>query len=190
MTDETRQLQCRCGAMVWRIAPRARGSRVVCYCADCQTAARHLGAEDRLDDAGGTEIFQTLPADVEITRGARQLALMRLGPKGLFRWHAGCCGTPVANTLATPGFSFAGMVLPAGRTDFGPVTARVQTQTARRPVRGYGFAATGFQVVGRALRARLTKAWRRTPFFDATGAPVAVPRVLSLAEREAARPDA
>ena len=183
-----RTLTCRCGQMQWQVAPTAPGTHVVCYCADCQTAAQALGAADMLDEAGGTAIFQTLPADVTITQGAGHLALMQLGPKGLYRWHAGCCGTPIANTLSGPKFSFCGMVLPPDATGFGNPTAHVQTEAARTPVNGHGFAATGLAIARRALAARLSGRWRHTPFFDSAGQPVAPPRILSLEDRTAARP--
>lgn len=142
-----------------------------------------------LNPAGGTLIFQTLPANLQIVQGAEHLALMRLGPKGLFRWHAGCCGTPIANTLASPKFSFSALVLPPETEGLGPVTAQVQTKSARQPVREHGFAKTGFAILRRAIRARLTGQTRKTPFFKDDGAPMVTPRVLSLEERRAATPN-
>jgi hypothetical protein len=169
------------------VSPEAPGTHLACYCVDCQGAARHLGAEGLLDDKGGTEIFQTLPAHVTIEAGAQHLALMRLSPKGVLRWHAGCCGTPITNTLPSPGLSFCGMVLPAGTDRFRPITARVNAKSARAPVREHGLAAAGYAVLRRAIRARLTGLHRRTRLFDASGNPVVPPRVLSLAERTAGR---
>ena len=181
-------LSCRCGAVHWQIAPEAPGAHVVCYCSDCQTAARHLRAEAMLDADGGTSIFQTLPAYVSITHGSENLALLRLSPKGLFRWHTTCCDTPVANTLARPGFAFCGMVLPSDSDGYGPVVARVQTAAARSPVREFGMAKAGLSLVWRALVARLNGTWRKSPFFTSEGQPAAKPHVLTLAERNAARP--
>lgn len=178
---------CSCGTMAWSVTDPAKGTLLECYCADCQTAAHALKAENMLNDAGGTLIFQTLPANLQMDRGAEHLALMRLGPKGLFRWHAGCCGTPIANTLASPRFSFGGLVLAPGTQGFGPVTAQVQTKSARQPVREHGFAKTGFALLSRAIRAGLTGQARKTPFFKADGAPIATPRVTPLEERENAQ---
>ena len=108
--------------MGWSVETGAGGTHVICYCADCQTFARHLGqSETALDADGGTEIFQTLPDAVRITRGADSLALLRLGPKGLMRWYAGCCNTPIANTLANPRtLPFIGMILPPGSRALAP----------------------------------------------------------------------
>lgn len=183
------ELACRCGTVAWRVAAGARGTCVQCFCADCQTYARHLGqAAAVLDPAGGTTLFQTLPDRVAITRGAARLAVLRLGPRGILRWHTGCCATPVANTLPKPAVPFAGLVLPPRTTAFGPVAARTFTAHARRPVTETGVARAGWGVVARAISGRLAGAHRRSPFFDAAGAPVAEPRVLSRAERDAARP--
>lgn len=183
-----RNLACRCGAMHWTIAADGPGTHVECYCADCQTFARHLKAVDWLDAAGGTEIFQTLPSAVRFTEGEDNLRLLRLSPKGLMRWYAGCCGTPIANTLATPGMPFVGMILKPGTPGFGPVVTHANVGAALKPVRQSGIARAVFGVLARALRAKLTASGRATPFFGAGRAPVVAPEILTLAEREAARP--
>ncbi|EIE51981.1 hypothetical protein AL035_11335 [Salipiger aestuarii] len=182
MSDH-RALACRCGTLRWRVADRAPGALVICHCADCQAAAHALGAEDALDDAGGTALFQTLPDQIEITAGADRLALLRLSPKGLLRWHAGCCGTPVANTLPKPLMPFVGIVVPHGRKDFGKTRARVFTESARRPVKQHGFGAAGAGIMLRALTA-LAQGRRDTPFFGPDGAPVRGARILSATERK------
>lgn len=185
---EDRTLSCRCGAMAWTIAAGAPGSHVECYCADCQTYARHLGAEDWLDAAGGTEVFQTLPHHLAFTRGAGHLRVLRLGPKGLMRWHSGCCGTPIANTLASPAFPFAGAVLRPGQPGFGPVVAQANTRAARHPVRPRGIVRAVAGILVRAAYGKLFARGRPNPFFTAAGAPAVAPRVLTPEERDAARP--
>jgi Family of unknown function (DUF6151) len=174
--------------MRWTIAADAPGTHVECYCADCQTFARHLKAMDWLDAAGGTELFQTLPYAVSFTAGQENLRLLRLSPKGLMRWYAGCCGTPIANTLGSPGLPFVGMVLKPGQTGFGPVVTHANVAGALKPVRQSGIARAVFGVLSRALRAKLTASGRANPFFGADRAPVIAPIVLTLAERDAARP--
>lgn len=188
MTGE-RTFQCRCGAMRWQIAPEARGMHLECYCADCQTFARHLGvADDWLDAAGGTEIFQTLPRHLTFTAGREKLAVLQLSPKGLMRWHAACCGAPIGNTLTGSGFSFVGAILRPGQTGFGPVTVRCNTASAHVPIRATGLPRAVAGALARAAAARLTGRHRQTPFFGADDAPVAQPRILTLQERNAARP--
>lgn len=186
---EDRTLQCRCGAMRWRIAGNARGTHAACYCADCQTFARHLGAgDDWLDAEGGTEVFQTLPGNLAFLAGVENLALLRLSPKGMLRWHSACCGTPIANTMATPGLPFVGAVLPPGATGFGPIGARVNTGSARQPVRQSGTFGMVLGLLLRAIGARLMRRERLAPFFRQDGSPVVTARILTEAERQAAGP--
>ena len=186
---DPRHLQCRCGAIRWSIAADAPGTHVECYCADCQTFARHLGAEtDYLDAAGGTEVFQTLPHHVRFTQGSENLRLLRLGPKGLLRWYAGCCGTPVANTMSSPSFPFVGMILRPGQSGFGPVLTHANTASARTPVRSTGLARAVLGLLARTAAAKLTGKGGTAPFFTADGKPSAEARILTLDERNAARP--
>lgn len=186
---DTHALTCHCGTTRWTIAAGAPGTHLECYCADCQTFARHLGKGDSwLDTAGGTAIFQTTPDNISFIAGTEHVAVLRLGPKGLFRWYAACCGTPIGNTLSRPGFAFVGAILRPGEDRFGPVAARVNTTAARQPVRATGTMRTILGVLSRAARAWLAGGHRRTPFFDSRGAPLAAPSVLTKTERDAARP--
>lgn len=189
----TLSLACACGQTQMTVsAPRA-GVRITCYCADCQTAARHLKA-DVLDAGGGTEILQVAAHQVALAGPGP--GLLRLSPKGLLRWHAACCGTPLANTLPFPHLSFAGVLLAnlrAGADDLPGSAGAVNTVYARgRPGvpaqdRGMGRSMLGF--FRRALAARLSGKWRETPFFDGPPwRPVSAARVLSKEERLAARP--
>ena len=41
---------------------------------------------------------------------AAGVALLRLSPRGLFRWHTSCCNTPIGNTATGPGMAFVGLV--------------------------------------------------------------------------------
>ena len=61
----------------------------------------HLQKQDvTLDAAGGTRIYQLPPANVQITGGQENLACLRLKEKGLIRWYAKCCNTPIGNTVS------------------------------------------------------------------------------------------
>src|SRR5690606_13485820 len=71
--------------------------------------AHHLGRADLLDAHGGTDIVQVAPASLTFDRGTERIACVRLSPKGLHRWYATCCKTPVGNTL-TPSIPFVGIV--------------------------------------------------------------------------------
>lgn len=181
-------LSCSCGKMEWHIKAGAEGRHIVCYCADCQTFPRHLDQAERFLINGGTQLFQTLPGHFHFDKGADHLGLLRLSPKGLFRWYATCCNTPIANTLPKAGFPFVGAVLPAGHTHFGRPRAHVNTGAATRRTRQTGMAATAYGIFYRAAKAALTGQGKQTPFFDETKAPVAIPTVLTKEQRQAAHP--
>jgi Family of unknown function (DUF6151) len=151
-------------------------------------------ADDILDAQGGTAVIQTYPAKVTFTEGKASLACMRLSERGLLRWYASCCNTPIGNTLASHKVSFVSLIHSCLHTAdqsldevFGPVRMRVNTKTAQGSVKssplGTISVLSGF--VARLAAARLTGSYRRTPFFDPhTGAPVVTPTVLSRSERE------
>jgi hypothetical protein len=177
---------------------------VVCYCGDCQAFAHFLGrAGEILDARGGSEIFQTSPARVEIAHGRERLACMRLTSKGLLRWYADCCNTPIGNTLSTRAVPFIGLVqMPAGSGAaersrdalLGPVRAHVNTGASRPDASGQKVRTSGalpsiLRFAGLVLQARLRGDHERSPFFDAlTREPSVTPRVLSADElREVVR---
>jgi len=193
-------LRCSCGTLrgVARGVSPSRGNRVICYCGDCQSFAHFLGrAHEILDARGGTDIFQTSPARLEITQGQERLACMRLTPKGLVRWYASCCNTPIGNTLVTPQVPFIGLIhsctdasSPGRSRDevFGPVRAHVNTSKAKpdsagRAIRASGVVPSLARFARLLLQARLRGDHRASLFFDAkTGETRAVPRVLGEAE--------
>ncbi|HVY63408.1 MAG TPA: DUF6151 family protein [Gammaproteobacteria bacterium] len=193
-------LQCRCGtvrAVAHGVTPQI-GNRCVCYCDDCQAFIRFLGrTADVLDANGGTDVFQLSPARIEFTAGRERVACMRLTPKGLARWYASCCNTPIGNTMAAAGLPFVGLVCafapePA-RDAFGPIRTRVFRKFATGDRAALPpDTQPQWRMLLRVLRLML--GWRlrgdhkRSPFFDAaTGAPLVAARVLTTAEREALR---
>ena len=191
--EATMDFTCACGETTWRVEAPNTGCRILCYCADCQTAARHLGW-DHLNEGGGSDILQVAAHQVMFC-GA-PLALMRLSPKGLFRWHTSCCKTPVANTLPFPHLSFAGILL-ANRTNKNTALPKlhsvVNTIYAQGrpgvPKKDRGMGASVVKIIKRGIVARLSGAWKTTPFFAGPPwKPVAEPRVLTKEERNAARP--
>lgn len=189
---------CSCGATEWQVArPETgteTGTHLVCYCADCQTFPRHLGA-DILTECGGTALLQVAPAQVTFTKGAGNLALLKLSPKGLSRWYTGCCKTPVANTLASAKLPFVSLMTAAHLGDaaaLGPVRAHVNTVYARgpgKPAKDRGLGRIMVDFARRLLTERLSGRWKDTPFFAPPDwAPVAAPEVLSREDRNKARP--
>ena len=191
-------VRCSCGALrgTARSVSGDRGNRVICYCDDCQAFAHFLErAEETLDRHGGTDIFQMSPARLEITAGADRLACMRLTPSGLLRWYAGCCRTPIGNTLASRQVPFVGLVLacvdPTSREALGPIRAHLNARFAKGRLEHASNrvpAAILLRLLRISLAARLRGDHRRSPFFDhTTGAPVAPPRVLTADELAAIR---
>src|SRR5215469_8689564 len=108
---ENAELHCRCGEVRGRVAGPSpnRVNRVVCYCADCQAFLHHLGCADLLNEHGGTDIVQVAPASLSFGQGQERIVGVRLTPKGLFRWYASCCNTPLGNTVG-PAIPFVGVL--------------------------------------------------------------------------------
>jgi hypothetical protein len=193
-------LQCRCGEVrgsVTNAAPAA-ANRVVCYCDDCQAFLHRLGRADLLDANGGTDIVQIAPASLSFAQGKERIVGLRLTPKGLYRWYASCCGTPLGNTLG-PAIPFVGVVAQAFESE----TQRADDVFARPVGAIFGKYAVGRapegsarfnpRLIARALRKVL--GWRLSgqswphPFFGrATRAPSFPVTTLSHQEREALRP--
>jgi hypothetical protein len=191
-------LQCRCGILKGYVSHPEAVNRCVCYCSDCQAFGHFLGrAAEILDGQGGTDVIQTRPANVTFTAGKEALACMRLTEKGLLRWYATCCNTPVGNTLANFRVSFVGLVHncldgAGGSLDdsFGPVRAYVNTKSAKGAVKSstIGLISAILKLIGLVARARIDGSYKRNPFFFAdTGTPIASPRVLSRSERDELR---
>src|SRR5579862_7023398 len=105
------ELSCRCGEVRGVVAdPSPRTvNRVVCYCDDCQAFAHRLGRADLLNAHGGTDVVQVAPATLSFTQGQDRIRGVRLSPKGLYRWYADCCNTPVGNTMS-PAIPFVGII--------------------------------------------------------------------------------
>lgn len=190
----TMQLRCRCGKLRGQVDTARVAARAVCYCKDCQAFGRFLGP-GALDAAGGTEVAATLPAAVRFDSGLEHLACMSLSPKGLYRWYASCCRTPVGTTPRDPRTSYVGLIRACLDVspeqmdrELGPVRSHVNTASATKPVTSGGVATFG--VVARVglmlLKARLGGGYRDNPFFEPRSrTPVKPVQVLSLEERKA-----
>lgn len=192
------RLRCRCGKLQGELDTRRVAARAVCYCKDCQAFARFLKAQDTvLDAAGGTEVEAALPAALRFTAGTEHLACMSLSPKGIYRWYASCCNTPVGSTPRDPKMSYVGLVrtcldAPDAELDRALGSARftANTGSAHGNVKATPVnAALGVAKLGLALlKARVGGGYRSNPFFDAAGAPIRAPRVLTREERAAVTP--
>jgi hypothetical protein len=189
-------LRCRCGTVQGRVdEPHKAMARGVCYCKDCQAFAHFLGrAADVLDVQGGTDVVAIHPQHVVLTQGLDALSCISLSPRGLLRWYASCCRTPIGNTARNPKLAYVGLVhtclegagVPIERS-FGPVTLRWNTASATAAVqaKSHGVVGSAVRLIGTMLGARVGGSYRRSPFFDAaSGMPVLAPHVLTKAERE------
>jgi hypothetical protein len=185
-------LRCRCGLVRGEMDAERGYTRATCYCKDCRTFARFLGVPDVLDEAGGTDIVPMAPAAVRFTAGSEHVACMSLSPRGLLRWYAACCRTPLANTPREPKLPYVGMVtacfdaLPqAVDGAFGPRAHVVlNTQSATSPVRGtpMALAIGSLRILMGVLGVKLRRE-RTSPFFDPTGRPLCEPDVVSRERR-------
>lgn len=192
-------IRCRCGTLQAELEPRHAYARAACYCGDCQAFARFLGREAEVLDAhGGTDIVATLPASLRFTAGAEHLACMSLSPKGLLRWYAACCRSPIANTPRDPRVAYVGVVgdslaATAREKDavLGPLRIALNAASAQGHVAATPLAtfAGVLRIMRGLLEARLRGHHRDNPFFDAaSGLPVRTPHVLDRAARAAVDP--
>ena len=174
-------------------------ARATCYCKDCRAFARYLGQPGVLDDRGGTDIVATAPAAVRFTAGSEHVTCMSLSPKGLLRWYASCCRTPLGNTPRDPKVLYAGLVTacfdaapPAVDEAFGSRDRIVlNAGSATAPVRAtpLAFLTGGLRILTGLIGARLRRE-RTSPFFDASGRPLRKPEVISREQRAALERDA
>lgn len=190
----TFSLACACGSVTGSLdADPPVGTHGICYCDDCQAYARWLGRDDLLDPYGGTEVVQTWPARVRF-EGA-DVALVRLSPKGLFRWYAACCRTPLANSLGAPRLPFVGVVArcvverDALTPTFGPPWG-VQGRFAPGgcPPNAHASATIGVLATAAALLARGAWHGAHTPNSLLGREPRAPTTVLTAEERAALAP--
>ena len=161
--------------------------------------AYFLAQADRiLDRDGGTEVVQISQGRLRFEAGGERLACMRLTPRGLLRWYAACCDTPIGNIPTNRHIPYLGLVHACldfgatGRTPeslLGPIDCRVNAHDPKVRRRYAGAhrgipAGTLVRVAYRVLGWRLRGDHRLSPFFDPTsGAPIVKPRVLSADER-------
>lgn len=180
---------CACGTVNGRllgITP-ASGHQLQCHCDDCRRAVLWLGQPDPGPD--GIRYYQTTPDRFVFTSGQDQLRALTWKNPRLLRWYAGCCNTPLFNTLDSPKWAFASLMI--DRLDdpaaLGPCSAHAFVLKANGK-RGHEHAA-GFMwgFAKRVTRARVTGSWRTTPFFDDAGVPIAPIRALTREDRAKAR---
>lgn len=211
-------IACECGSLSAHAEfyQSESNNRIVCYCDDCQSYARHLGnADNVLDNNGGTDIIQLSPAHFKLATGQEHLSVLRLSPHGLLRWYASCCNTPLCNTPANLGMPYLGLLTRnfqkiknstkhskksqavshdqnniqamIGPVSFGVGAGSQHPLAADWPVaKGFGFRGL-VSTLKNIGRWRLRGDQKRSVLLDAeTGEPTVKPYVLSLEERRGA----
>ncbi|MBL7555217.1 MAG: hypothetical protein JNM24_05285 [Bdellovibrionaceae bacterium] len=190
-------VQCQCGQVKAHIKnfPHQSPGRLVCYCDDCQSYLHYLKKNDLLDANGGTEIVPVYPVNFQFTQGQDLVRGIRLSPKGLYRWYASCCQTPIANTQAKmPWIGMLSSMLPykseTERTQaLGNVKSRVMGAFAlgQPPADASSkFKPKDFlSVVPFILKGLVTGKNKNHPFFKLPSyEPKSAPYVLTLEERK------
>ena len=183
-------VRCSCGTVKLHAEGVSPGlsNHVVCYCSTCQAFAHYLGrGAELLDDNGGSDIFQMSSGRLRIGGGAEALTCVRITEDGPLRWYADCCKSPIGNTHANWKHPFIGLL----------TSAMDVTDAERKNITGpIRFAAFKDHATGRThlaegthslratiarfykilLIARLKGDHKRSPFFDASHNPIAVPK--------------
>lgn len=188
------RFQCQCGALSGHLSEVHRALRGVCYCKDCRAYARHLGKASWTHDAfGGAEFVATQSQYVSFTAGIEHLACLSLSGKGLLRWYAKCCNTPIANTTRNWKLPYVGLIYTCLKADpasfersFPRVQMRVNTASAEQapPRMLWGTVVSLVGFMPRVLLSSISGGYRHTPFFhQPDGVPIVSVTVLSEAER-------
>lgn len=193
-------VECDCGQVQGLVNPKnLKGYRAVCLCDDCQSYAHYLNRGDTLDANGGTDIIPSMPASYQITSGHNLLSCLRLSDKGMYRWYAKCCKTPMGNAMTSPSMPYIGIperIFEKKNSKstveelFGPIRERMQAQFAKGDLPPISKKTVSlpfmFRVIKFIIKAKIKGANSPSPFFSEDGKPTKEAKVLSKAEREAA----
>jgi hypothetical protein len=185
---------CRCNSVTGVIldaGPR-QGDHVVCHCSDCQDLIRYLGHPDLLDSQGGTALYQSRCARMQLTSGKDKLACLHLTEKPTLRWYAQCCRAPLFNTYANGKVPYLTTHLSAcerGLSDrvLGPPRGHLFLEEARGEsdsLPRLAFSKLMLRFFLRMIPDLLSGDRRRSELFDPiTLAPIAEPSRLTAEER-------
>lgn len=173
----TLSIACQCGQFQGELDTllARTHNRLRCYCDECQAFAHYLdNTENILEEQCGTDIPQVTAGAVTITTGKEYFGCVRLSPKGLRRWYAKYCNTPIGNAPSAS-LPFIGLV----HSSMTPHSAIDQTFGPARLVAFTKFAAGAekptprgliggiARMVWRILRSKLRGDGKHHPFFDA-----------------------
>lgn len=183
-------VQCFCGKIegTTENINSSTGTRIVCCCDDCQIFAEYLGNEGNiLDQYGGTDIFQMPISQLKISQGNEHIGCMRISSKGMYRWYASCCNTPIGNTLGS-GVPFIGLIHsfmanPSTRdTDLGKIRGYLEIKFAKQQVPKTQ-QGSSFRIILRGLYKIILWKLRglNSPsvFFNDNGESIVAPKILN-----------
>lgn len=163
------KLHCLCGSVVGRVdLSRPSRVRVVCHCGDCEAYARHIG------NARANQVVQATPAQVKILAGKEHLRCLRLTERGLTRWFAGCCMTPLANTSRHAWMPFVGVMRCVLDSDDEELLGPATHVNGEHPISW----STILHSTLALLLGLLFRSHRPNAFFNDKGEPVVRPEVL------------
>ena len=182
-------LKCACGTVTGKtLAVSSRiGTRITCCCNDCQVFAQFLGQEGKvLDQYGGTDILQIPVSHLTINEGKSEIACIRFSPKGMYRWYAKCCNTPIGNTFGAGG-AFIGIIhsfmdkATTSEVDLGKNRGHILTKFAKTPVpenlKGSSLSIN-CRVVAKILSWKLKGLNKPSEFFNNNAEPICEPQIL------------
>lgn len=192
------KLACDCGKVQGQAhdMDAQKGNRLTCCCSDCQAFAFYLMALGRanypaiLDQYSGTDIFQMPISKLTIDQGIKEIACMRLSDKGMNRWYAKCCNTPIGNTLGNK-MPFIGVVHnfmrhETSRVDeIGQNRAYVHIKETKERIPSVlkgSPAKTVLRSLGKLISWKLKGLHRASVFFTQEGSLIATPIIKRKSE--------
>lgn len=183
-------IQCKCGAVKGKLRSIGTCNRLICYCTDCRAFAHFLGkAPFVLDEQGGIEIVQVAQQNLLFCQGEDLLSAVRLSEKGMIRWYATCCGTPIGNTMASRKASFIGLIhncldRQQMDKDFGANVAVLNTDTAlgQAKPKQRGLLGVLVRFIWIVATNRLNGGYKNSPLFNSSGLPRVTPKILRTDE--------
>lgn len=188
-------LSCVCGQVQGKTqnVTAQSGNRVHCCCADCQKFAMFLDQDKQvLDEYGATDIFQMPIAHLTLTQGHDQLGLIRLTKKGINRWYAKCCNTPIGNTLGSKA-PFIGVIhtfmqhAQSRDQELGKTCGYIHIESAKEPVPialQTSLFRVSMRVLGKLINWKLRGLNQPSVFFNQDGRAVCKPLIIETSLKE------
>lgn len=194
MSEKSIEFSCRCSSFSGRlhIPDNQIGFHVICYCCDCQKFNRKLESSfNKLDEHGGTVLYQTRPSFYKIDSGQEFVRCYSHQPNGLHRWYTACCNSHIANTMGKSSIPFIGIPLTIfklkegkAEENFGKIGLKAFAKYAepKNPIgahqtfpKSYMFKIIPFMIMG-----MIKGLAKPHPFYKKDGSALAEPSVGNL----------